>query len=171
LIFLRRDDCIPVWGDFNRGTPSGSGKFSMRVSSVLAGAALAALSVTSASGEIRIRHDPGGLIGNHMSAFAQLRDMGESVVIDGRCFSACTLLLGIIPPDRICVTPRATLGFHAAWTYGNDGRRVHSADGTAAMWTVYPPSIRRWLTSKGGLSSKVIVLRGRELASMYRTCP
>ncbi|MEX0590123.1 MAG: hypothetical protein WD207_03455 [Xanthobacteraceae bacterium] len=143
----------------------------MRFRSALIGAALAALSITSASGEIRIKHDPGGLIYNHMNAFAQARDAGENVVIDGRCFSSCTLVLGIIPPDRICVTSRALLGFHAAWTFGDDGRPVPSAEGTAAMWTVYPPSVRRWLASKGGLSSKVIVLRGRELTSMYRTCP
>jgi hypothetical protein len=142
----------------------------MRLASVFAGAALAALIATSASSEIRIRNDPGGIIAEHANAFAQLRDMGESVVIDGRCISACTLVLGIIPPDRICVTPRAMLGFHAAWVHDRDGRPVTSASGTASMLSIYPTPIRRWLASKGGLSRKLIVLRGRELTAMYRSC-
>jgi hypothetical protein len=39
----------------------------------------------------------------------------SAVAIDGTCASACTLLLGVIPHNRICVTPRAVLAFHAAW--------------------------------------------------------
>jgi hypothetical protein len=36
-----------------------------------------------------------------------LRDAGEQIVIDGTCSSACTLVLGIVPHDRICVTSNA----------------------------------------------------------------
>ena len=32
-------------------------------------------------------------------------------MIDGRCLSACTLVRGVIPRERICVTRRARLGF------------------------------------------------------------
>jgi hypothetical protein len=142
----------------------------MQIRSILAGAALAALGVTTASAEIRIRHDPGGIIAEHIYEFARLRDAGEQVIIDGTCFSACTLVLGMLPPDRICVTSRAALGFHAAWVPGVDGRPVHSEQGTAEMWRLYPNQIRRWLTSKGGLTRRILVLRGRELASMYRSC-
>ena len=48
--------------------------------------------------------------------FAAIRDSGERVVIDGNCFSACTLVTAIIPKERICVTERAVFGFHAGWT-------------------------------------------------------
>ena len=37
----------------------------------------------------------------------ELRKSGQRVVIDGTCASACTLVLGVIPHDRICVTSRA----------------------------------------------------------------
>jgi hypothetical protein len=142
----------------------------MQFRSIVIGVALATLSATSLYAEIRIRNDPGGIISEHMNVFAQLRDRGETVVIDGRCLSACTLVLGMLPPDRICVTSRASLGFHAAWVPGDNGRPVHSEYGTQAMWSVYPDNIRRWIRSKGGLSRKMITLTGRELASMYRVC-
>ena len=123
-----------------------------------------------ASAELRIRSDPGGLISGHMQAFAQVRDTGQSVVIDGPCYSACTLVLGMVPHERICVTRRARLGFHAAWAYAPDGSQITSQSGTASLWNVYPPTVRSWITRKGGLSRKMIVLRGGELASMYRSC-
>ena len=47
--------------------------------------------------------------------FTAVRESGERVIIDGPCLSACTLVLGVVPKDRICVTPRAVFGFHAAW--------------------------------------------------------
>ena len=59
-------------------------------------------------------------------------------MIDGACLSACTLVLGIVPRERICVTQRAMLGFHAAWMPGPAGKPVPSAVGTQALWEVYP---------------------------------
>jgi hypothetical protein len=79
-------------------------------------------------------------------------------------------VLGIIPHERLCVTPRARLGFHAAWAYAPDGSRVASHEGTASLWSNYPQPVRHWISQNGGLSSKTIVLSGRKLASMYRTC-
>jgi hypothetical protein len=79
-------------------------------------------------------------------------------------------VLGIVPPDRICITRRATLGFHAAWLPGPHGRPVRSEAGTQALWEYYPPNVRRWIHARGGLSSKMLYLRGGELASMYPQC-
>jgi hypothetical protein len=105
-----------------------------------------------------------------MRAFAEVRDTGQAVVIDGPCYSACTLVLGIVPQDKICVTPRARLGFHAAWAYAADGSQVMSESGTAHLWSVYPQHVRIWLQRKGGLQRKMIFLTGGELTSMYRSC-
>jgi hypothetical protein len=143
----------------------------MRLRAALAGiAALVALSTSNASATVRITDDVGGRIGTYVEAYSAVRSSGERVMIDGACLSACTLVLGIVPRDRICVTQRAMLGFHAAWMPGPAGRPVASAVGTQALWEVYPPHLRRWINSRGGLSSKMIFLRGRELASMYPTC-
>jgi hypothetical protein len=92
------------------------------------------------------------------------------VVIDGACLSACTLVLGIVPRNRICVTRRAMLGFHAAWMPGTDGKPVPSAVGTRALWDLYPQNVRRWINARGGLSSKMVFLRGSELLAMYPQC-
>lgn len=142
----------------------------MRFCAILAGAVCAALSATNVSADIRITNDPGGIITSHMDLYASLRSTGRRVIIDGRCMSACTLVLGMLPPDQVCVTPRAVLGFHAAWVPGANGRPIRSEEGTQAMWAVYPPHIRRWIRNKGGLTPRMLVLRGNELASMVRVC-
>ena len=126
--------------------------------------------VSSASAQFRIAGDRGGQIGPYLQQFAMLRDSGEQVVIDGNCLSACTLVLGTVPRDRICVTPRANLGFHAAWNFAPGGRTVYSAEGTRLLWEIYPSNIRQWIKRKGGLKPKMIFLRGRELTSMYASC-
>jgi hypothetical protein len=142
----------------------------MRRRAALLGAAFLALSSINASAVVRITDDVGGRIGTYVEAYSAVRASGERVVIDGACLSACTLVLGIVPRDRICVTHRATLGFHAAWMPGPSGKPVRSAIGTRALWEVYPPHLRRWISSRGGLSSKMIFLRGRELSAMYPRC-
>jgi len=142
----------------------------MRLLALLTGAALAALSVTSANAAVRITGDPGGLMAQYASRFTTLREKGETVVIDGPCFSACTMVLGYVPRDRVCVTHNAVLGFHAAWRYDPAGRRVTSAEATQALIDVYPAAIRTWLARRGGLSPRMKFLQGRELAAMYRTC-
>jgi hypothetical protein len=76
----------------------------------------------------------------------------------------------MLPPERVCATRRAMLGFHAAWVPGADGEPIGSDAGTSAMWNVYPAHIRRWIANKGGLTRKMLVLRGNELASMVRMC-
>jgi hypothetical protein len=43
-----------------------------------------------------------------------LRGFGASVIVDGICAGACTLVLSYIPHDRMCVTSRAVFGFRVA---------------------------------------------------------
>src|SRR3954470_11303775 len=127
-------------------------------------------SVSSASAQFRIAEDRGGQIGPYLQQFAMVRDSGSQVVIDGACLSACTLVLGTVPKDRICVTSRANLGFHAAWNMAPGGRAVYSEEGTRLLWEIYPTQVRNWIRRKGGLTRHMIFLRGKELASMYAPC-
>ena len=76
---------------------------------------------TPALAEVLIEGSSGGEIGSFLDFFSVLRHSGERVVIDGPCYSACTLVLSTIPRDRICVTRRAVLGFHAARLVDQDG--------------------------------------------------
>jgi hypothetical protein len=142
----------------------------MRIRGLFYGAAIAALTVTSASATMRIAEDRGGQIGQYLQAFASVRSSGESVVIDGNCLSACTLVLGLVPRERICATERARLGFHAAWMPDRDGRPVTSPLGTQALWSIYPASVRRWINQHGGLSRKMIFMQGHELNGIVASC-
>lgn len=142
----------------------------MRFRSVVAGAMLLISGASSASATMLITEDRGGQIGQYLQAFAALRSSGENVVIDGDCFSACTLLLGLIPRQKVCATPNARLGFHAAWMPDESGRPVTSPMGTQALWRVYPASVKSWIGRNGGLSRKMIFLQGRALTSIVRPC-
>jgi hypothetical protein len=141
----------------------------MRIAALF-GAALAALTISNASAAVRIKADPGGQIGPYLENLALLRSSGERVIIDGPCLSACTMVLGVIPRNRICVTPRARLGFHAAWHPGENGRPVTSRAATQLLMDIYPEDVRSWIKGRGGLSPKMMYLSGRELAAMYQTC-
>lgn len=136
------------------------------------GLSLAALTacIPSASATMRIAEDRGGQIGHYMRTFAQARSTGERVIIDGNCLSACTLVLGLVPRDRICATPRARFGFHAAWMPDAYGRPITSEVGTQALWDMYPPRVRSWITRNGGLSRQMIFLQGRALAGIVPSC-
>ena len=142
----------------------------MRLAALLFGAVLTALSVSSASAAVRITGDTGGQIGPYLEQLAAIRDSGQQVIIDGPCLSACTMVLGVIPPDRICVTRRARLGFHAAWHHGENGRPATNRGGTQLLMAVYPQNVKKWIAKRGGLTREMKYLTGRELTSMYRTC-
>jgi len=127
-------------------------------------------SAASEAATVRIVEDRGGRIGHYVRNYLSLQYSGERVAIDGPCLSACTLILGFLPRERICVTPQARLGFHAAWNPGDDGAPVTSDAGTRFLLNVYPSHVRSWLAKKGGLSRRMIYLQGRELAAMYPRC-
>jgi hypothetical protein len=125
---------------------------------------------TPAKAAMRIAEDRGGQIGHYLQAFAMLRSSGERVIIDGNCLSACTLVLGLIPRQRICATPRARFGFHAAWMPDVDGRPVTSPMGTQALWSIYPQPVKHWIRTHGGLSRKMIYMQGRDLRGIVASC-
>ena len=123
-----------------------------------------------AFGEVRILSSPGGEVSQYLRLFAAVRASGERVVIDGPCLSACTLLLSTIPNSRICVTRRAVLGFHAARAVDRAGRVYAAPEATRIVAETYPAPVRSWIRRHGGLSSRLILLRGRELAAIYPRC-
>jgi hypothetical protein len=120
--------------------------------------------------EVRILQSAGGEVTQYLRLFAAVRETGERVVIDGPCLSACTLLLSTIPNDRICVTRRAVLGFHAARAVDRQGRIYAAPEATRLVAATYPVRVRGWISRHGGLTSRLILLRGRELATIYPRC-
>ena len=128
-------------------------------------------SAKPATAAVRITDDDGGKIGTYWARYMALRASGEQVVIDGKCSSACTMVLGIVPHDRICVTANAKLGFHAAYRPGFLGFEIINDPATRTLWSLYPVPIRQWIARNGGLGLQMIYLSGPELFAMYRQCP
>ena len=123
-----------------------------------------------AQAEIRILASPGGEVGPFLDLFERVRASGERVVIDGPCLSACTLVLSMVPADRICVTRKAILGFHAARSVDQLGRMYAEPAASELVLEAYPTPVRGWIRRRGGLTSHLLLLRGRELAQIYPKC-
>ena len=126
--------------------------------------------VRASDAVVRIVEDRGGRIETYVDKYQGVRSSGEMVIIDGFCASACTIVLGTVPHDRICVTSRAKLGFHAAWDPGSGGRKMTNPEATQTLYSMYPFEVRRWIDQRGGLTPRMILLSGRQLAAMYRPC-
>jgi hypothetical protein len=131
---------------------------------------LCTFAVAPARAEVRILASPGGQVGPFLDLFERVRDSGERVVIDGPCLSACTLVLSMVPNNRICVTRRAVLGFHAARSLDRRGRFYAEPEASQLVLETYPSQIRGWIRRHGGLNSRMLLLRGRELNAIYPSC-
>ena len=132
---------------------------------------LALFAMLPARADLRIVSSPGGAVDAYLEVFARVRQSGERVVIDGPCLSACTLVLSTIPRNRICVTRRAVLGFHAPRLFDpRTGYTARAPEATRAVTASYHAGVRSWIKRRGGLTQKIIYLRGRELAALYPRC-
>ncbi len=136
--------------------------------------ALILLGTAVAGADYRITRDHGGRVDAYKAKFEKIRDSRQRVIIDGICNSACTLVLGIVPLNRICVTPRASIGVHEAyldkrWTAG---LRIASASGTEDLLSYYPEPLKLWIKRRGGLKPNMQHLRnGPDLWSIIDPCP
>lgn len=70
---------------------------------------------------------------------------GGKVELDGFCISACTLILGILPREDVCVSEYSTFGFHSA----TDGYGDFHSEGTRIAWTLYPEAVKEKLRKAG----------------------
>ena len=140
------------------------------LAAMLGAAMFGVLAAPSARADVRILESPGGQVGPFLDLFERVRASGERVVIDGPCLSACTLVLSMVPANRICVTRRAVLGFHAARSMDRRGRMYAEPEASALVLQAYPAGVRSWIIRRGGLTSHLLLLRGRELAALYPRC-
>jgi hypothetical protein len=135
---------------------------------------LLVLSVAPAKADLRITRDHGGYVEEYKAKYERIRDRKERVIIDGICNSACTLVLGIVPMNKVCVTPRASLGFHQAYydkafTFG---MKVISYEGTSDLMAYYPPQVKSWLARNGGLTPEMKKIKnGMDLWKIVDPCP
>src|SRR5262249_61011702 len=115
---------------------------SMKLRWMLVGLLLPVALAQPSDAMTRIAGDMGGPLGDYLLVFAAIRDAGERVMIDGSCFSACTLVTALIPRNKICITERAMLGFHAGWYEKKAAGRGTYPKGTSVMCAIYAPSNR-----------------------------
>src|SRR5215468_2714401 len=80
----------------------------MRIT-LLAIAATFAFAAGPARADLHITRDHGGYVDEYKARYKRIRDKGERVIIDGICNSACTLVFGIVPMNKICRTRRPCL--------------------------------------------------------------
>jgi hypothetical protein len=76
----------------------------------------------------------------------------------------------MVPNERICVTRRAILGFHAARSIDRRGRMYAEPEASELVLEAYPAAVQGWIRRRGGLTSRLLLLRGRELTAIYPSC-
>ena len=92
-------------------------------------------------------HDPGGNVAAHIYTYTRVNQEYDRVVIDGRCKSSCTTVLGTVPLNKICITPSGYFMFHAA----HHGDRSINPGETQLMMSAYAPAVRDWVTKHRAL--------------------
>ncbi|HUI11942.1 MAG TPA: hypothetical protein VL048_00575 [Xanthobacteraceae bacterium] len=110
---------------------------------------------------VEVAGDYGGFLVAYEAKWKKLADENANVRIAGPCVSACTVLAGYIPRDKICATPKGSLGFHLAFPYFI----------TPTLWKDYPPDIQAWITKKGGLSYSLMWMQAPEIYHFFKRCP
>lgn len=116
--------------------------------------------MASQAATIDVSDDHGGSVAAYDQKWAVLAAQGVSVRIVGPCQSACTVLLGHIPRQNICVMPQASFGFHLA----------NLASATQTQLKAYQPDIRRWIDQRGPLTRNFIWMRAPDIFAFFRRC-
>jgi hypothetical protein len=114
----------------------------------------------------------GGVLNEHIYRWRRLAESGDDVEIRGPCMSGCTMIVAIVPADRICFAEHASLQFHSS---RDQVSGVPGDDTNRWMFNQYPQDIREWIKTKGGIEKLTIFamwkLDAEELWSMgYRKC-
>jgi hypothetical protein len=91
--------------------------------------------------------DHGGKLSEYWAHYTTLAQEGGNIEIHGSCESACTLVVSLIPKERICFSDYAVLRFHKARM--PDG--IPTAYYTQQMVDSYPADIRKWIVGMGGV--------------------
>jgi hypothetical protein len=62
------------------------------------------------------------------------------------------------------------LGFHAPLLMDRTGRVSRAPQATKIVTASYPAGVRAWIKLRGGLTQRLIFLRGNELTALYPRC-
>jgi hypothetical protein len=96
---------------------------------------------------IVIRYGQGGKITEHRQQFAIYQNRRAKVEVRGPCYSACTLLLAYVEPERLCIAEGAFMAFHAVRSIEHGEMMVGA---TYQLYYDMPAVIRTWIDHAGG---------------------
>lgn len=142
------------------------------IRSALRSLLIAALLTSSAQATTVITQNNGGVVEDFWVEIQSHEMRGEQIVVDGPCWSACTLTLMLAKKGLMCATPRAFFGFHRAYG-GAKGTPEYDDDGgwTATIMTNLPPKVSGWLQERGGMTHDWKILAGSEMEALVPMCP
>lgn len=112
------------------------------------------------AGTVNVSDNHGGSVRQYDARWAAYAAQGVDVRVVGPCQSACTVLLGHIPRQKICVTPQASFGFHLA----------NLPEATATLVRGYAPDIKAWIARHGGLTHDFIWMKAPDTYRYFRRC-
>lgn len=117
-------------------------------------------SVPARAETINVSDNHGGSVAAYDARWAGLAARGVDVRIVGPCQSACTVLLGHIPRNKICVMPNASFGFHTA----------KKPEMTTVLWNAYGSDIKAWINARGGLTPDFKWMRAPDIYKYFKKC-
>jgi hypothetical protein len=133
-----------------------------KMKKILISIAALCLAVSATRAEtIDVSDNHGGHVPQYAARWAALAERDDvKVRIVGPCQSACTVLLGHISRNKICVTPSASFGFHLA----------HNPSSTSILRSAYQTDITGWINEHGGLTDRFIWMRAPDTYRFFKKC-
>lgn len=141
------------------------------LSKLVVAASLFVSATVPATATLIIKQNPGGVVMRFYEAVESYRMRGEKIIVDGACYSACTLVLALARDSLVCATPRASFHFHRPYS-GPPGTPGYDDDGgLSELWmTEMPESVAEFIKSRGGLTHSWITLAGKEMQARVPMC-
>ena len=103
-----------------------------------------------------------GEMGRFDAVVQQYNASGERFRIDSHCQSACTIFLSI---RNVCITPNATLLFHAG---GNPKAAKINPGSTQHMLAAYKPALQQYLTQNHYMDTFAFhTISGRDIVKRF----
>jgi hypothetical protein len=103
----------------------------------------------SAQATVIVTDDSGGKAQEYVTRWEVVRAADDNIMVTGDCASACTLMLSIVKPNRLCATKEGRFGFHSAFYLDEDDMVHFAKDFTEAMFKNYPAKVRAALIKLG----------------------
>lgn len=99
-----------------------------------------------------ITWDGGGSVSEYLYTVEAARLTKTKIIIDGQCYSACTLYTRLAKDNLVCATYKGWFFFHQP-TRQFFGRWIHEEDMTEVLEKYYPANVKEWLDKQGGLKN------------------